>query len=555
MPTARGWHDRSSDLPNVWTVTFNMQFLQPYGAPVNVYVDAYDAVGNTGWPVLNSLSFTGVTTPTPSTVSVISAQGMSLQDNIQVFSVKLRDTAGGIAIYHGELLFLQGSTWTAGPGGSVATRCRVGAEMTADIMWVESSSGAYAPSLPIGSGSAQAGPNCTLYPQYSSIVQTGENTMEVRFAISFPSQFAGRVLQDHMYTADTLGQWAWDVISDPHWNWYVWPSSGWGSPPTLPSAFTTCIVTPYCSYTLPAATDAPYGPGNVIPYWIDSTVAVTAPGVTITGASGAALQRDPNPPYPASGFPGASPLMQITDSATGFSMSNLTILGNQYAIGPTTNSQTLRAYNTQRALNRESIQVDLWVDGQGANLTGNNFYDAPGFGVYINSAGSSANDGSNITVSGGVASNANQAGIVVGGAANLPLPCTTASAYTGPGVPTNITITGVTLQNSSGGPIVVGSGYLVSLIGNMIHDHQLEPPSPTFESAGGGIVVGPCVADVLIANNTIDDTYVGTPGAQGMELHGINMRVENNSVTNTPAEGIYMDATCGTSLWRRDLAR
>jgi hypothetical protein len=66
-------------------------------------------------------------------------------------------------------------------------------------------------------------------------------------------------------------------------------------------------------------------------------------------------------------------------------------------------------------------------------------------------------------------------------------------------------------------------------------------------------VLGFCVADALIYGNTIDDTNVGNPGAQGMELHGINMDISpqfgsTNTMANIPGDGIPANATCGLNI-------
>ncbi len=550
------------EVGNVWTVTFNMEFFQPYGAPVSVLVDAYDQSGNaTGWLYLDGLSFSGVDTPTVSTVQVISAQGMSLQDGVQVFSVKIRDTAGGIAMWHTELEFFQGSTWEVGYTSSTPQqRCRVGAEITAGFVWVESADGEYNnPDLDVGEGPPiaypTAGPNCTIYPQYSSFTQTGENTLEIRFGISFQSTFTG-VLQDHVFVIDTLGQSHWDQIpGDPRWNWYVWPSGNpYGAPPTLPTTFTNCLTVAGSSYTLPAATDV-YG--NVVPYTISSTLEISQPNITISGQNGASLQRDPT-----NGFASASPLVVVNDNASDVTISGVTLLGNRYAVGTcalpgeTTTTTTLGNCNIQSVSPPPGVggaaqQVDLEVDGSGADIASNYFYDAPGHAIFIHSRGTTSGDGSNITVSGGEVDNSTVTGIYVDGAAdpNNASDCNTLSKYQGvPGWPTNITVEGVTFRNSSTGPLSFIGGYNVFALGNKIYDHQLEP-NPAVEEAGGAIVTGFCVAGAEISNNTIDDSNVGNPGALGMELHGFNSQIYNNTVTNIPGAGIYMDAVCGASVY------
>jgi hypothetical protein len=48
---------------------------------------------------------------------------------------------------------------------------------------------------------------------------------------------------------------------------------------------------------------------------------------------------------------------------------------------------TLGEYNTQRALNNETLQVDLEVDAEGATISDNDFYEAPGFAMFVNSSG------------------------------------------------------------------------------------------------------------------------------------------------------------------------
>jgi hypothetical protein len=117
-----------------------------------------------------------------------------------------------------------------------------------------------------------------------------------------------------------------------------------------------------------------------------------------------------------------------------------------------------------------------------------------------------------------------------------------------PGWPENITVENNLLHNASG-PLVFIDGYTINVWGNMIFDHQLEPPSPSLDSAGGAIVIGACVANSSIHSNTIDDTNVGTPGADGMELHGIDIEISQaNTMTNIPAEGIVANTTCGLSI-------
>jgi hypothetical protein len=557
-----------------WTITLNVVFYQPYGAPVTVLINGVsNQTTGTNWLTFPELTFPNVSSSAPSTVAIVSNNGMSLENDIQIFSVRLRGQAGGISIFHTELVFFQGNSWLIGYDGhkNASSRCRVGAEVTANVMWVETLNGWNY--VPIGSTAtpAQAGSNCTLYPQYSSVSQTNEDTIEVRFAVSFPSTFSG-VLQDHVYVKDTLSQDHWDTSPDPQWNWFVWPSAS-GPAPTLPSSFTGCIITANSSCPLYAYKDSS---GYVVPYSISQTYEI-APGVYINAPDGASIQRSPN--GGVSGFPGVSPMLHVASGSLITNIQGLNVLGNRWAIGHVSNAVpnpddtlhrfetvSLGQFTTQVALaphdnlsTSYSIQQDVTVDTDAVYLSKNNFYDAPGFGLVLESIGPhTPNQNPYVVVSGGSANNSNQAAIKIYGNANLAAPCLSKASYVGPngyasGVPANIGIAGVNISNSSGGPIVVDSGYNIQLTGNIIQDHQLEPPAFDFESEGGAFVTNECAANVTIDHNNVDGTNVGTPGAQGMEIHSLNTNISNNTLTNIAGDGIYLEETCGASVYNNSI--
>jgi hypothetical protein len=559
-----------------WTITANLVFLQPYGAPATVIIlGLSDPKTGTGWLSCTGLAFPNVVPPTPSTVAIVSNNGMSLENDIQIFSVRLRDTSGGLGIWHAELVFFQGNSWVPGYAWfkNATNRCRVGAEVTADVLWVETLNGWNY--VPFGDPTPQVGSNCTLYPQYSSIAQTNENTIEVRFAVSFPSTFSG-VLQDHVFVADTLSQVHWDDTSfgDPMWNWFIWPSAS-GPAPTLPSYFTSCITVPHSGCTLYPYVDSS---GYVVPYSIGQTYHI-APGVSITASGGASIQRDPNA---APAFRGASPMIQADAAASwGFttSITGLTVLGNRWAIGhsnapPVPNpddpahtdervslgqltNQSVLAAGPDQVLASYEVPEDVTINTDTGYLSNNSFYDAPGVALELNTFGAHTYFPSVIVAGGGVF-NSNQTGIQLYGPSSGNNGCMSQAQYFRSGtyvagVPSNINIESVLVQNSSGGPIVVEAGYNIFVSGSTILDHQLEPPSASFESYGGAIVVMPCTDQVTISGNMIDGSNVGNPGAAGMELYSLNTSVTNNTLTNIAGDGMHLDEVCGASVYNNTI--
>ena len=210
-----------------YTVTVSVIFNDPYNGTKYVYVNGYDRnMVSSGWYCPNAAFTVYSTDYAPQAISVSPASGSSQVGQIQTFQVTIHDTNGAFTMWHLEFMLApEGGGWQPGYNFQPTQRCKVVAEASADLIWVESDTengmsppgyGSFGASSPASISSNR----CTLYPSMTSEVYTDIDTAVITFAVSFSSNLTGQ-LQDHMYIADNLGLDHWDTQSDGTWNWNV----------------------------------------------------------------------------------------------------------------------------------------------------------------------------------------------------------------------------------------------------------------------------------------------------------------------------------------------
>jgi hypothetical protein len=210
-----------------WTVTVNVIFNDPYNGVKYIYANGYDTNGvSSGWYCPNAAFTVNSADYAPHSISVSPGGGSGMGGQIQTFQVTVHDTNGVQTMWHLEFMFTsQQGGWQYGYAFQPVQRCKVVAEASANLIWVEddSENGLSPPGFANFGASSPASISsnrCTLYPSISSQVYTDIDTEVITFAVSFSPSFSG-AMYDHMYIADNLGMDHWDNQGDGTWTWII----------------------------------------------------------------------------------------------------------------------------------------------------------------------------------------------------------------------------------------------------------------------------------------------------------------------------------------------
>jgi hypothetical protein len=202
-------------------------FNDPYNGVKYIYVDGYDNNGvNSGLYCPNSAFVVNSTDYAPESISVSPGSGSAPAGQIQTFQVKIHDVNGVQTMWHLEFMFTsQQGGWQYGYAFQPTQRCKVVAEASANLIWVEDDveNGMAPPGFANFGASSPASISsnrCTLYPSMSSQIYTDIDTEVITFAVSFAPTFTG-AMYDHMYIVDNLGMDHWDNQSDGTWSWEI----------------------------------------------------------------------------------------------------------------------------------------------------------------------------------------------------------------------------------------------------------------------------------------------------------------------------------------------
>jgi hypothetical protein len=235
-----------------YTVTVSVVFNAPYNGIKYIYGDAYDRNGvSSGWYVPNAAFTVSSQDFAPQSISVAPSGGSSLPGDIKQFQVTIHDLNGIFTVWHLEfMLSAEGSGWQPGYTFQPTQRCKVVAEASANLIWVENDSenGLSPPGFGNFGGSnpsSISSNRCTLYPSLSSAVYPDIDTGVFTFAVSFNPAFTG-LMQDHMYIADNTGLDHWDTQAEGTWTWNV---QGGAPTPTIGSLSTSSALVGACTST------------------------------------------------------------------------------------------------------------------------------------------------------------------------------------------------------------------------------------------------------------------------------------------------------------------
>ena len=573
-------------------VVFTLTFKSPFNGFRNLWVDAADTSSpaptwTNGWLLEGGLDISGGQVYSPEILSVSSPFGVSRQNDTQEFAVKVREQSGGLSIWHLEFMLSPGnaSSWTAGYN-LWPNRCKVVAETTANLFWLENNN---IPSpdqqnSPVGGLIIKPGPDisnsaCTFHTGLIKAVQVDEFTIIMYFALSF-NGYNG-FLQDHVYVNASIhnaGWSTWDTQNqatclNPNtatcptpgwWHWYVWPTSA-GPLPSVPSSFLTCIARPGSSCPLSPHKDSA---NNTIPYVINRETLLPASGVSIYSTDGAAIQRDSqydpglstHPPDVNDPVP-----MLDTGSSSNVSVQGLTILGNRYGVAAT-HSSTINALTTLDVRCLDSPDNNRPIPGalvaNSVNCADLRFHspNTSFYNNYVRDSGAHAisvtDPAVNTTIYGNEIDETYATGVLATGSApnqTDPTQCASGSRYSTQ-VPRNTVISNNIFRVNSTGAISVFNGIGFTIDSNQLYDN-FQNFAPVEGATGGVIVDQTCAVNEVIQGNRIEGLNVGNPGSQGMELYGVNAIVRNNTLTNIPQHGIYLNGSCGTTIYGNSVTK
>ena len=104
--------------------------------------------------------------------------------------------------------------------------------------------------------------------------------------------------------------------------------------------------------------------------------------------------------------------------------------------------------------------------------------------------------------------------------------------------PSNIKITNSTFTNMGSNAIALEAAG-VQIINNTLHHNHVTAP---YDAPGGQIYVQICADDVAVLNNAVSDGPATANGfySEGLELHGTNLAVVNNTISSNAGSGIQM---------------
>ena len=106
------------------------------------------------------------------------------------------------------------------------------------------------------------------------------------------------------------------------------------------------------------------------------------------------------------------------------------------------------------------------------------------------------------------------------------------------GYSSNIVIANSTFKNVGANAIYLEAQRVQVINNTAQHNHFTSP----YNAPGGQFAVGICADDIAMVNNRISDAPIAPNGFQGegIELHGTNLMIVDNTITNNAGNGINM---------------
>jgi hypothetical protein len=216
-----------------------------------------------------------------------------------------------------------------------------------------------------------------------------------------------------------------------------------------------------------------------------------------------------------------------------------------YAQNPNIGSITIRDFTFDGARNQQSATASSFepdvrlISVESLLITNAAFVDSPSIALTLEgAAGQTATSGvviNNISVE-----NAALLGIwayAVEGPSDTPGKYLTCASLT---YPTSITITNSTFTNVGANAIALEARRVQVSNNTLRHNHETAP----FNAPGGQIYVQICSDGVVLQANSVSDGPATANGwyADGIELHGTNLNIVDNTVSGNAGSGIAMSA-------------
>jgi hypothetical protein len=213
---------------NLLTLSLSLVFQTAFSGVKNVYMQAGDAFGLTGWLVKGTYTV-------QSEVPAVSVSPASGTGGSGIFSFQFSDPLGATDLASVSVLF---NTSTA-----LANACSVTYNRALNTLTLLSDSGAPSGSIVMGNSSLQNS-QCSLTGSASSVSSSG-NVLTLNLAIGFKSAFSGsKNVYSNAQTAagqttgwQVVGTWTVSVSNQPPQTLSVNPSSGSGSSQTFSVVF------------------------------------------------------------------------------------------------------------------------------------------------------------------------------------------------------------------------------------------------------------------------------------------------------------------------------
>jgi hypothetical protein len=230
-----------------------------------------------------------------------------------------------------------------------------------------------------------------------------------------------------------------------------------------------------------------------------------------------------------------------------------------YAQNPNLRSITIRDFTFDGARDQQSAAATSFepdvrlISVESVLITNAAFVDSPSIALTLEgAAGQAATSG--VVVNNVSIDNAALLGIwayAVDGPSDTPGKYLTCGSLT---YPTSITITNSTFTNVGANAIALEARRVQLSNNTLRHNHETAP----FNAPGGQMYVQICSDDIALQSNSISDGPATANGwyADGIELHGTNLSVVDNTITNNAGSGIAMSAVQDVFIanWTPDTA-
>jgi beta-propeller repeat-containing protein len=227
--TLNGAGSSVSSLENVLTLNLSITFQVGFNGNKNIYMQANNASGSSGWQLRGSWS---VASGPPSVISVSPSSGSG---DRQTFSFLVSDPRGFEALTSVSVIIR--------PSTSTSSVCSLYYGRAANTIYLLNDAGtAWLTPAVLGSATTIQNSRCTVYPANSTVSGSGNN-LTLNLALSFKAVFAG-AKNIYMEAFDGLDSgWqlkgTWNVVdSGPPWPLSVTPGSGSGSTQTFTFVYT-----------------------------------------------------------------------------------------------------------------------------------------------------------------------------------------------------------------------------------------------------------------------------------------------------------------------------